>query len=162
MSDYQLGPCKVELGGADLGKTEGGVTVNFEETYAPLHTDQDGENPVDERCTGTTVSVEGALAKMTLENIAKIFKQTTGGSKVEIKTNIGTSLLANADVMVLKPYDGGTVTGDATEWVTIHQASFKANTSLNYNKTDQRLLGFTATGYPTDAGLIATFGDTSA
>lgn len=162
MSDYKLGPCKVEVGGSDLGKTEGGVTVTFEETYAPLHTDQDGENPVDEVCTGTTVSVEGSLAKMTLDNVAKLFKQTTSGSKVEIKTNIGTSLLANAETMVLKPYDGGTVTGDATEWLTVHQASFKANPSLNFNKSDQRLLAFTASGYPTDTGLIATFGDTSA
>lgn len=167
ISNYALGPCKVEFPeGTDLGKTSGGVTVTLEETFAALNTDQDGENPVDEYITGTTITVEGSLAEVTLANVAKLFKQSvqSDGSKekVEIKTGVGTSMLGESSVMILKPYDGGTVTGDANEWLTVHNAGFKASTSLNYNATDQRVLGFTATGYPdTATGIIATWGDTS-
>ena len=167
ISNYALGPCKVEFPeGTDLGKTSGGVTVTMEETFTSLNTDQDGENPVDEYITGTTLTVEGSLAEPTLANVAKLFKKTvqTDGDKekVEVNTNVGTSMLDESGVLILKPYDGGTVSGDANEWLTVHYAGFKASTSLNYNATDQRVLGFTATGYPdTATGLLATWGDTS-
>lgn len=167
MSDYQLGPCKVEYPeGTDLGKTSGGLTLTVEETFAELTTDQDGESPVDEYVTGTTVTVEGSLAEITLENIAKIHKvevvEDGENEKVEIKPNVGTSLLNQAEAMILKPYDGGTVSENAKDWITLHKAGMKANTSLNYNASDQRTLNFTATGYPDpDTGVILTFGDTS-
>lgn len=166
--NYELGPCKIEFPeGTDLGKTNGGVSVTIEETFAALNTDQNGENPVDEYITGTSVMVEGSLAEITLDNISKIYKQskTTSGDKekVEIKANVGTSMLSESDVMIIKPYDGGTVTGNANDWITLHHAGLKATgTSLDYNATDQRVLAFQATGYPdTATGLIATFGDTS-
>ena len=168
MSNYQLGPCKIEYpAGTDLGKTHGGVTVTVEEQFAPLHTDQDGENPVDEYITGTLVTVEGNLAEITLENMAKLFKTTVitaeTKKKVEIKPNVGTSLLAESDVLIIKPYDGGTVSANANDWITLHHAGMRASTSLSYTTSDQRAIAFTATGFPdTATGLIATFGDTSA
>ena len=168
ISNYQLGPCKVEFPeGTDLGKTQGGVTVTVEETFAALNTDQDGESPVDEYVTGTQVTVEGNLAEITLDNVAKLYKQEVVGTgdsrKVEISTNVGTSLLSESDVMIIKPYDGGTVSGTANDWITLHHAALKATGSLSFNATDQRVLAFSATGYPDSAtGLIATFGDTAA
>jgi hypothetical protein len=33
---------------------------------------------------------------------------------------------------------------------------------MSFNATDQRVLAFTATGYPNDEGVIITFGDTTA
>lgn len=166
-SNFQLGPCKIEYGGEDLGNTNGGVTVTIEESYASLTTDQNGENPVDEQCTGTSVTVEGALADITLDNIASLFKTTvvgTAGSaqKVEIKANVGTSLLANSNEMVIKPYVNGTVTTDPNDYITIHNAGFKASASMAYNATDQRVINFTATGYPNADGVIVTFGDVTA
>ncbi len=167
MSNYELGPCKIEYpAGVDLGRTSGGITVSVEETFAPINTDQDGESPVDEFITGTQISVEGSLAEITLENLAKVHKATvvTDGTKkkVDINPNVGTSLLSTADVMIIKPYDGGSVTADANSWITLYKAGMRANTNLNYNVSDQRVLAFTATGFPNTAGNIATFGDTSA
>jgi hypothetical protein len=168
MASYQLGPCKIEYpAGTDLGKTFGGVTVTVEETFAPLHTDQDGENPVDEYITGTMVTVEGSLADITIENLAKLFKQSvvTDGTKkkVSITPNVGTSLLDGASVMVIKPYDGGSVSASPNDYITLLHTGLRANTSLTYNATDQRAIGFTATGFPdTTTGVIAVFGDTSA
>lgn len=167
MSNYQLGPCQIEYpAGTDLGKTFGGITVTVEESFAPIQTDQDGENPVDEYITGTMVTIEGSLAEITLENLAKMFKQsvTTDGDKekVEIKPNVGTSLLSESDAMVIKPYDGGSVSNNANDYITLLHAGLRANTSLSFNSSDQRTIGFTATGFPdTSSGVIAVFGDTS-
>ncbi len=166
-SNYALGPCQIEYGGEDLGKTNGGITLTVEETFASLTTDQDGESPVDERITGTTVTVEGALAEITLDNIATLYKTSVVGTegsaqKVVIKPNVGTSILDNSAVMILKPYVQGVVTTDANKWITLHKAGFKATASMSFNASDQRTVAFTATGYPDDDGNILTFGDTSA
>ena len=162
-SDYQLGPCEIRYDGASLGKTTGGVTVTIERTHTPLNTDQDGETPVDEYVTGTTVTVEGALAEITLAKIATLYNTSViGASKVVIGTAVGTSLLTNSAVMVIKPYDGGTVSADSLDWITLYNAGLKATAALTYNATDQRSLAFTASGYPNASGTVAVFGDTAA
>lgn len=166
-TNYAIGPCEIEYGGTSLGKTSGGVTLTIEETFASLTTDQNGESPVDEVITGTTVTVEGSLAEITLDNIASLYKTsvvgTVGGAqKVEIKANVGTSLLNNSAEMILKPYKNGAVSTNANDWITLHNAGFKATASMSFNSTDQRVLAFTATGYPNGEGVIITFGDTTA
>lgn len=164
--EYELGPCTITYAGTDLGDTNGGITVTVEESYASLTTDQNGENPVDEVVTGTKVTVAGALAEISLENIASLYKTTvigTGDSqKVEIKANVGTSLLTNSDVLIVKPYVGGVVSTAKNDWITLGQAGFKATGALTYNSSTQRTLAFTATGYPDASGVIATFGDSAA
>jgi hypothetical protein len=167
VTDYALGPCQIEYGGEDLGKTNGGVTLTVEETFAPLNTDQDGESPVDESITGTNVTIEGSLAEITLDNFASLYKTDVVGSaggpqKVVIKPNVGTSLVANSAVLIVKPYAQGVVTTDKNKWITLHKAGFKATAALTFNATDQRTIAFTATGYPDDDGNILTFGDTAA
>jgi hypothetical protein len=166
MANYELSPCQIEIDGSDMGKTEGGVTLEVTEETAALHTDQDGTTPVDEQVTGTIMRVTGKLAEITLANIATLTKQTrvTDGTKqkVDISTNVGTSLLTNAKVLVLKPYVSGVVTTDANKFITLHQAGIKANLSMVYNRSDQRVLAFEATGYADSTGLIGTFGDTTA
>lgn len=167
MSNYQLGPAAISLDTVDLGKTHGGITVAVEETVAPLTTDQDGSEPVDEVITGTKVTITGSLAEIALENFGQFLKQTVVGAsgssqKVEVTTNVGTSLLVNAVEAVVKPYVGGIVTADANKWIALHQAGLKTNASIAYNASDQRVLGFTMTGYADSNGLIATFGDIAA
>ena len=161
-SDYQLGPCDIVYDEASLGKTTGGVTVTIERTHTPLNTDQDGESPVDEYVTGTTVTVEGALAEITLENIATLYNTSIDGSNVVIGTAVGTSLLTNSKEMIIKPYDGGSVSNLPEDWITLYHAGLKATAALTYNATDQRSLAFTASGYPNDSGNVVVFGDTAA
>jgi hypothetical protein len=71
-------------------------------------------------------------------------------------------LVANSDVLIVKPYAQGVVTTDQNKWITLHKAGFKATAALTFNATDQRTIAFTATGYPDDDGNILTFGDTAA
>ena len=166
MSNYKLGPCQILYGGVDLGKTEGGINVTLSHTFQMLHTDQDGESPVDEYITGTDVKVTANLAANTLSNIATIMHSTLEGSgtkrKVEITPNVGTSLLANGGILILKPYINGVVTSQANNWITLHKAGIKAQADLAFNRNDQRVIKFEAVGYPdSTTSLIATFGDSS-
>lgn len=165
MSDYQLSPCQVHFKGSDLGKTQGGVTLAINQTSVTLHTDQDGEVPVDEQITGTTVVVTGNLADISLDNIASIMNETkaTDGTKekVEINTNVGTSLLDSGGELILKPYVNGSVTDDQNKWITLHNAGMKATTDMAYNASDQRVISFEANAYADSVGLVATFGDTT-
>lgn len=166
MPDYELGPCQILIDEVDMGKTEGGVTVAIGETTVVLNTDQDGETPVDEVVTGTTITVTGNLAEITLANLATVLKTTVTADgakqKVEIIPNVGTSLLTNAVDMVIKPYVEGAVSTDANDWISLRKAGLKATTSLSYNRADQRVIAFEATGYPAESDIIVTFGDTTA
>jgi len=166
MPNYELGPAQILWDASDLGKTQGGIVVNLTETTQTLNTDQDGESPVDEWVTGTQVSITGNLADISLANIASLTKHTvtTDGTKqkVEITSNAGTSLLTNAKVAIVKPYIAGVPTTDANKWITLHTAGMKINTALNYNASDQRVMGFEMVGYADSTGLIATFGDITA
>jgi len=169
MSNFKLGPVQITIGGNDMGKTEGGVTVALTESSVPLHTDQDGETPVDEIITGTSITVTGNLAENTLDNIATLAKTSVVSDasdpqkqKVEVGANVGYSLFANAVEVVLKPYDGGVVSTNANDWLTIPKAGIKFNGNLQYDLKTQRVIGFTITGYPDANGVLAIFGDMTA
>jgi FMN-dependent NADH-azoreductase len=162
---YELGACQINYDSTDLGKTFGGVSVALSESTVQLKTDQDGETPVDEIIVGTQVVVTGNLADIDLDTIATLTKQTkvtdTNKEKVEITTNMGTSLLTEAKVLIIKPYVGGSVSTNANTWITLALAGLKVTSNLAYNASDQRVLAFEATGYASSTGLVATFGDTT-
>lgn len=164
-SNYYLGPCQILFKGADLGKTEGGVKVAAAQTSVELHTDQDGETPVDEYKTGTTFKVSGSLAEITLANFAAMFHSTvvTSGTKQKVKVvpGVGTSLMDQGGVLIIKPYIAGTVTTNANKWITLHNAGMKATIDLAFDRSTQQVMNFEAVGYPDSTGLLATFGDTT-
>lgn len=165
MSNYQLGPCDLTFKGTALGKTFGGVRLTASQTSVELKTDQDGETPVDEFKTGTQIKVSGNLAEITLANFAFMFHTTvqTDGTKqkVEVVPGVGTSLMDQGGVLILKPYVAGVVTTDANKWITLHQAGMKATMDLAYDANTQQAMQFEAVGYPDSTGVIATFGDTT-
>ena len=150
---YQLGPCEIidiTSGGAgtSLGRTSGGVSVKIEESSVSLHTDQDGEVPVDEVITGTKVTIEASLANITLENLALMLKTTVNANVVKVKPNVGTSLLQNAKVLLIKPYKNGVLSTDKKDFIFIPKAGIRASLDLNYNSKDQRTIKMSITGYP--------------
>ena len=166
MSNYQLGPCSiidisVAATPVDLGKTQGGVSVKIEESTVEMHTDQDGETPVDERITGTKITIEASLADITAENLAMILKTTVVTDAVKIKPNLGMSLLDESKELLIKPWEGGAVSTDSKQWLYIPKAGIKASVDMNYNGKDQRVLKMTIVGYPDGAitgSPIAVYG----
>jgi hypothetical protein len=160
MPYYELGPCQLynNTDGRDLGKTEGGVILNIEESYQTLNSDQDGETPIDESITGTTVTVVGNLADISLANLAFALKETVvNESYVKITPNAGTSLLSNAKEICIKPYVDGVPTTNEKRMILIPKAGIRASLSMQYDDTNQRVINFTLTGYPDNslAGALA-------
>jgi len=166
MSNYYLGPCQIIFKDSDLGKTEGGIRVTANQSSVEIHTDQDGETPVDEFKTGTTMGISGSLAEITLANFAFMFHTTviTDGTKqkVSVVPGVGTSLKDQGGVLIVKPYIAGAVTADANKWITLHQAGMKASIDLAFNRSDQQVMAFEAVGYPDSNSIIGTFGDQAA
>ncbi len=145
-----------------MGKTQGGITFTVSESKQALHTDQDGETPVDESITGTSATVEANLAEITLENIAFAHKTevygTTGSRRVEIKPNVGQSLLAVAKKVLIIPYAGATVSNDVEELITLPKAGIAAVEELQFDNSTQQVLRIQFNGYPDTNGNIAVFG----
>ena len=171
MANYELGPCQIKTSVAssmtDLGKTEGGVTLNISNTFQALHTDQDGETPVDEWITGTTVTVTGAIADINHSALAKVLNtsvQTSASkSRVDVKPNAGYSLMTNGTKIQLIPYESGSPTTSSNKIITIWKGGFRAALAMGYNRTDQRVINFEIGGYPSasQSSAIVTFGDTT-
>ncbi len=152
----ELGPCQVKFGTAgsetDLGKTHGGVTIKIVDDSVDLHSDQYGSSPEDTVITGTTVEVETALAEVTFDELAIALNQTkfgtllTGGIPGE--NNVGTSMLDNAQQLVLTKYVDGSASSDATDVITFPAASPVSDVELTYDADNQRVLKLTFKCFP--------------
>lgn len=156
----------ISLAYASLGKTFGGVTVELAETSNKLQTDQDGESPVDEVITGTTATIKGSLADITLENFATIHKTSVVGTspnrKVIVYSNAGASLKTNALKLLLVPYAGTAVTTESERCIIMPSAGIRASETLTYDANTQRILEFEATSFVSSGNQVLIIGDENA
>jgi len=163
----ELGPCQVKFGTAgsevDLGKTHGGVTVKITDDSIDLKSDQYGSSPEDTIITGTTIEVETALAEVTFDELAIALNQTkfgtllTGGIPGE--NNVGTSMLTNAQSLVLVKYVDGAPSTDDTDLITFPAACPVSDVELSYDADNQRVLKLTFKCFP--ATVSANWGTSS-
>ena len=162
---FQLGPCAIEYDGADIGRTEGGVTIKMAEDSADLKSDQTGTQPVDVVITGVAATIECSLADISLDQFAFAHKTTvaTDGTKekVLILPNVGTSLRDSAKKLVVKPYVDGVVSSDANKWYTFNMAGIKAEEEVSFDASTQRVLKLTFMAFPDSNGVVAILGDES-
>lgn len=152
----------VTLTASDLGKTFGGVTLTVSENSQQIKTDQDGDSPVDESITGTVVTVDANLADISLSNFAMTHKTTvqgsTGSQRVEVKPNVGSSLMDSAKKLIIVPYAGATVSDDDEKLVTLPKAGIKSAEQLQYDSSNQRVIKVQFVGYPDTANNLLIFG----
>lgn len=163
---FELGPCQVVYDSADIGATEGGVTIKMAEASADLKSDQTGSEPADTIITGVSAVIECNLASIDLANFAFAHKTNvvTDGTKkkVVILPNVGMSLRDNAKKLVIKPYVNGVVTTDANRWFTFPLAGIKAEEEVTYDASTQRVIKVTFVAFVSDTGEIAVLGDETA
>ena len=150
-----------------LGDTLGGITVTQSETKQQLKTDQAGETPIDESITGVTVSVEANMAEITLENIAMLNRTTVEGTspnrRVEVKSNVGYSLLTNSKKTLIIPFDGSAPSSAIEDMITIVKGGISSETSLTFDNSTQQTMKITITGYAdtSNSNLVAVYGKES-
>lgn len=102
---------RVTFNGVDLGATEGGVQVELKTQMADITLDQWGKTPADKRVSGYAFSVKFTLSELkNIDNWKVVFPSAeeivNGGTKsVLTSMNIGDSLLAHAQQLVLHPLE---------------------------------------------------------
>ncbi|MCK4521993.1 MAG: hypothetical protein KAU20_05450 [Nanoarchaeota archaeon] len=163
---FELGPCQVLYDNADVGATEGGVSIKMAEASADLKSDQSGSEPVDTIITGVSAVIECSLASIDLANFAFAHKASvvTDGNKqkVVIIPNVGMSLRDNAKKLIVKPYVNGIVTTDANKWFTFPLAGIKADEEVTYDVSTQRVIKVIFIAFASDTGEVAILGDETA
>ncbi len=146
VGDLELGPCQVLFGvedaEADLGRTEGGVTVDWSTDLADLMSDQYGTRPEDQVITGTGVIITVPLAEQTFVNLGIALNQdvSAGGGLIEGVSLVGTKLSTFAQSLLLKKYVDGSVSANKDDWVRFPYAAPQGNFQTIYNKDGQRII----------------------
>ena len=161
----ELGPVQILFGTAgaeaDQGKSQGGVVVNITDDSSPLLSDQEGTAPEDEVITGTNVSVVIPFAEHDFAKTAFATGQTVFGTNAGVagESKVGTSLLAQAESLILKKYVDGVASTDPADWITFPAAAPRSEIELTYNAADQRVMQVTFTCFP--ATVSANWGTAS-
>lgn len=146
------GAIEVSYYASGLGKTVNGVRITVNESSQDLHTDQDGETPVETRVTGTVVKAEISLADIKIENFALAYKVTATGTSpartVAVIPNVGYSLQTNAKMIHFFPYVGGSIDTNLEHQYTIPSGGVVAETDLVFDASTQRAIKMTYTAFP--------------
>jgi hypothetical protein len=139
------GPCEIvwgygDSGAAYLGKTAGDVKITGETNVSDINEDQAGDAAVNAILTGTTLTVEVPLTRLTLDQLAKALGVTKTGHKVPLENQVGCDLYALSKAMVIKPLCGNAISTDPTKWIHLYKTYPIANLDLTFNKDTQRII----------------------
>lgn len=167
-----LGPCRVYYGTSgsevDIGRTQGGVVVSFNQGVADLKSDQFGTEPEDQAITGHGCTIKVPFADYTLDNLATALGQTkkvldtAEGIKGAIL--VGTLKSAVAKSMLLKKYVNGVVSVDENDWMQFPLVAPDGNFDVSFDGENQRIIEVTFRAYPygSDSVLYYIGDDTAA
>ena len=146
----------------DLGETHGGVTLSNTPTTVALTTDQNGSGPVSEVQTGRTVTVTANLSDITLANLAKANNATVTGTPgtqaISVGAGVGEDLFTSAKKVIIVPYVGGNPSNDVEDLIALAKAGMKSTGTINFDISNQRVIGIEFNGYPDANGNILLFG----
>jgi hypothetical protein len=128
-----------------LGKTLGGIKLSMETHAADIHEDQAGDAAVDAVLTGSELTLELTLTRLSAEQLAVALNTEVdtdgGGNKiVPIENQVGCSLYSLADPIVIKPLCGNVVSTDTQTWVHIYKAYPLAGLEFIWDKDTQRTI----------------------
>lgn len=148
----------------NLGYTKGGVSVNVTtETYEST-VDQFGNTPIAEQIIGRRVEVTAPFAESTLENFEYLMpmsKANTSEDRVDVRTGVGTNLLDQSHMLILRPnYMGDESTEDFVVW----RAATAGGLEFAYSLDGERIFNVTFKGYPDMERneILFSYGDSAA
>lgn len=149
--NFDLGPCRISLGGVDLGGTDK-TTLKIEEKLSPLKADQLGDTDIDDRVSGLKISVETALDEVLLKaNWKAVFrahKLVTSGMNTAfyIDSQIGASMAALGQTLTIHPLDRPDT--DKSADINIYIATAMPSSEILQSSTEQKKLKVTFKVYP--------------
>ncbi len=172
MATLHLGPCDVTFdpSGANVSITcEGGVDITLGDAVADLHTDATGTGACDAVITGANVSVKVNMADYDLDKFASVFPNavqvgTGTTSRVEIRTRVGTSLLALSKTLLIKKYVNGSVSSDTKDWITVVKAYPSGEVAFSFKKDAQTVFPLSFKCFPdtSASNRVLYFGNSAA
>ncbi len=139
------GPCEIVWGygesdAAYLGKTAGDVKITQETNASDINEDQAGDAAVNAVLTGSNITVEVPLTRLTLDQLARALGVTKLGHKVPIENKVGCDLYAISKAMVIKPLCGNVISTDPTQWIHLYKTYPIPALDLTFNKDTQRVI----------------------
>lgn len=149
--NFELSPCRVTLGGVDLGGTDK-VTVKIEEKLAAVKADQLGDSIIDQKISGFKVTIETALDETLLKSNWKVvfpahaLVTQAGQTGFYFDSQIGQSMAALSQLLVLHPLSK--VNSDKSADINIYKATANPSTSIEFSSSDQQKLKVTFDVYP--------------
>jgi hypothetical protein len=161
-----LGPCAVYYNNADLGYTQGGVTVKFTEGVADLKSDQFGSEPMDQMVTGMGATITVPLANYTIDNLAlalgRVKKNSSNNYGFLGNLNVGTLKSGMGKQLICKKYVNGSVSNDEDNWITFPIAAPDGNIEIKFDGTNQRIIETTFRAFPANNNVLYIIGDANA
>ncbi len=157
-----LGPCRVYYGTlaseVDIGRTQGGVKVNFTQDIADLKSDQFGTSPEDQAITGHGCTIMVPFADYTMDNLAIALGQTklslAGDSGIKGSILVGTLKSSVGKSLLLKKYVNGVVSTDEDNWMQFPLVAPDGNVEINFDGENQRIIEVTFRAYPYGADSV--------
>lgn len=139
------GPCEIVWGygesdAAYLGKTLGDVKITMETNASDINEDQAGDAAVNAVLTGSTITVEVPLTRLSIDQLARVLDVTRSGHIIPIENKVGCDLYALAKAMVIKPLCGNVVSVDPTKWIHLYKTYPVTSMDLTFNKDSQRTI----------------------
>ena len=141
-----MGPCELYWGYGDsdmaaLGRTLGGVKVAMETNAADILEDQAGDAPVNAVLTGSILTVEATMTRLSVTQLARILNAEVEGHDddvIPIENQVGCDLYDVSKALLLVPLCGNEPSTDPATWVVIFKAYPIAGLDLTYDKDTQR------------------------
>jgi len=143
------GPCRITLGGVDLGHTTGGVLLTAERDFEDVKVDRYGETPIDKVLTGNRAMVNFTLAQPNARNLKYAMPETSSYDgagaldRTDLGADAGFSLRTRALQLVIHPLKNGD--SDLSDDVVIYKAVSAENVELPFRIDEQKVLELTFT-----------------
>jgi hypothetical protein len=137
-----LGSCRVNRGGRDLGHTQGGVSAKITVEKREVVVDEYGNVPVDAVDAGTTIEVTVPLVQASWDNYVTSFPTGAtilAANQLSFGRQVGTSL--NFARLVLDPLRAAD-----TDGIVVYRSYVDDVAELGYNNEGERILAVTFKG----------------
>jgi len=167
MPVWDKGPAEIvwgygESGAVYLGKTLGGVKLTMETSVSDINEDQAGDAAVDAVLTGSVMSLEITLTRLSAEQLATALHTEVGvDGTIPIENQIGCSLYELSKQVVIKPICGNEVSTDPSTWVLLYKCFPVVGLDFTWDKDTQRIVPMKFKVFVSqESGYVGKFGQT--
>lgn len=161
-----IGPCKLDYDGVDLGQTHGDVKLMLKQDVAIGTSDATGNTARQKVISGEAYKVQAAITEITSVILEKIMAGVTANdlavnNSASVSSAVGTDLVESAKLLIIKPLVGQTVSS-SKDWIYIPKASVTVDANVAFSPTNQKDWNVEFEAHPVLAADLASGGNLNA